>query len=54
MDNWGILEIFSVMDLVCRVSLLVCSGTLELAGTPVVIGFDFALDILLCIARSVI
>ena len=41
------------MDLVCRVSLLVYIGTLELAGTPVVIGVDVALDILLCIARSV-
>ena len=42
------------MDLVCCVSLLVCSGTLELAGMPVDIGVDVALDILLCIARSVI
>ena len=42
------------MDLVCCVSLLVCSGTLELADTPVVIGVDLALDIFLCIANSVI
>ena len=54
MDNWGIWEIFGVMDLVCRVSLLVCSGTLDLAGTPVVIGVDVSLYILLCIACSVI
>ena len=42
------------MDLVCRVSLLVYIGTLELAGTPVVIGVDIALYVLPCIARSVI
>ena len=53
-DNWGIWEIFGVMDLVCRVSLLVYSGTLEIDGTPVFIGVDAVLDILLCIARSII
>ena len=42
------------MDLVCRVLLLVYIGTLELSGTPVVIGVDVALDVLICIARSVI
>ena len=42
------------MDLVCHVSLLLYSGTLELAGTPVVIGVDVVLDVFLCIARSVI
>ena len=42
------------MDLVCRVSLLVYSGTLEIDGTPVFIGVDAVLDILLCIARSII
>ena len=54
MDNWGIWKIFGVMDLVCCVLLLVCSGTLELADKPVVIGGDLALDIFLCIANSVI
>ena len=42
------------MNLVCYVSLLVYSGTLESNGTPVVIGVDVALYVLLCIACSVI
>ena len=42
------------MDLVCRVLLLVYNGTLELAGTPVVIRVVVALDVLLCITNSVI
>ena len=46
--------ICGVVDLVCRVSLLVYSGTLELAGTLVGIGVDGALVVFLCIMRSVI
>ena len=41
------------MDIVCCVLLLLYSGALELAGTPVVIGVDVALDVLLCITRYV-
>ena len=46
------------MDLVCRVLLLVYSGTLKITGAPVVVivvvVVDVSLDVLLCIARSVI
>ena len=54
MNNWGISENFGFMYLVCRVSLLVYSATIELDVTSVVIGVDVALDILICIARSAI
>ena len=45
---------FGVMDLVGCVSLFMFSGTLNIAGTPAVIGVAVASYILLCIARSVI
>ena len=56
MDNVGNWVFGCVIDIVYRafLLLLVYSGTLEFADMPVVIGVDLALDILLCIARSVI
>ena len=53
-DNWGTWGLGGVIYLVCRVSLLVYYGTLELSGAPVVVVFTVALDVLFCIALSVI
>ena len=41
-------------DLVCRVLLLVYSGTLDLDGSHVVVVVVVAIDALCCIARYVI
>ena len=53
-DIWGTWGVGGVIDLVCCVSLLVYSRTLELSGAPVVVVFDFSLYVLFCTARSVI
>ena len=54
MDNWGTRGFGGVIYLFCRVLLLVYIGTLELAGTPVVVVGAVALDVLCCNTLSVI
>ena len=53
-DNWGTWGFGGVIDLICRVLLLVYSGTLELAGAPVVVVGAVELDVLICNTHSVI
>ena len=53
-DNWGTWGFGGVMDIFCRVLLLVYSGTLRISGAPVVVVGAVALDVLCCNARSFI
>ena len=53
-DNWGTRGFGGFIDLVCSVLLLVYSGTLELAGAPIVVVGAVALDVLCCNARFII
>ena len=53
-DNWGTWEFVCVLDLVCRVFLLVYRGTLDLAGAHIVGVVFVATDFVCCNARSVI
>ena len=54
MDNWGTRGFGGFIDLVYSVLLLVYSGTLDLAGTPVFVVGVFEIDVLCCNTRSVI
>ena len=52
--NWGTWWFGCVIDLVCRVLLLVYSGTLDHSGAHTVVVGVVAIDVLFCKARSVI
>ena len=52
-DNWVTWGFGGVIEIVCRLLLLVYSGTLELAGASVVVVGADALSVLCCNARSV-
>ena len=54
LDNWGTWWFGCVIDFVCRVLLLVYSGTLKLAGAPVVVLSVVAIDVFSFNARSFI